>query len=208
MVLTELDAEDWSWVIVMDEQSRFCQYYYRDMEKSTLPDARLALPLRRRWWTLTRWVWYVRVLGPRGLGTRILASAGLTEYAFRSKVEAELTSKSGGVLNLQLGEWVEVRSAREIFATLDGRDKLRGLRFTPEMVKFCGKRFKVYKRLDKIILEATGELRRIKTPTVLLEGVFCDGAAHGRCDRSCFCFWREQWLKRPSSEISSSGSLR
>lgn len=32
MVLTELDA-DWSWVIVMDEQSRFCQYYYPDMEK-------------------------------------------------------------------------------------------------------------------------------------------------------------------------------
>jgi hypothetical protein len=53
----------------------------------------------------------------------------LTEYAFGSKVEAELTSRSGGVLNLQPGEWVEVRSAREIFATLDGRDELRGLHF-------------------------------------------------------------------------------
>lgn len=192
----------------MGEQSRFCQYYFRDMEKSTLRDARLALPLRRHWWTLKRWVWYVRVLGPRGLGPRILDSAGLTAYAFRSKVEVVLASGKSGVLNLQPGEWVEVRSAKEIFATLDGRDKLSGLRFTPEMAKFCGKRFKVYKRLDKIILEATGELRRIKTPTFLLEDAFCDGAAHGRCDRSCFCFWREQWLKRPSSEISSSESLR
>lgn len=64
------------------------------------------------------------------------------------------------------------------------------------MLKFCEKRFRVYKTLDKILLEATGELRKIKTPTVLLEGVICDGKAHGGCDRSCFCFWREAWLRR------------
>jgi hypothetical protein len=101
-------------------------------------------------------------------------------------------------LNLQPGEWVEVRSVKEIFATLDKRGKLRGLQFTPEMVKFCGKRLRVYKKLDKIILEATGELRKIRSPTVLLEGVFCDGKAHAGCDRSCFCFWREEWLRRVS----------
>jgi hypothetical protein len=91
---------------------------------------------------------------------------------------------------------VEVRSIKEIFATLNGGDKLKGLRFNPEMAEFCGKRFRVYKRLDKIIVETTGELRNIRTPTVLLEGVFCDGRAHGGCDRSCFCFWREAWLKK------------
>jgi len=91
-----------------------------------------------------------------------------------------------------------VRLVKEIFATLDSQGKLRGLRFTPELEKFCGKRLKVYKRLEKIILEATGELRRIRTPTVLLEGVFCDGEAHGGCDRSCFCYWREAWLRRVS----------
>jgi hypothetical protein len=64
------------------------------------------------------------------------------------------------------------------------------------MMKFCGGRFQVYKNLDKIILETTGELRRIKTPTVILKDAFCDGKAHGECDRSCFCFWREEWLKR------------
>jgi len=64
------------------------------------------------------------------------------------------------------------------------------------MRKYCGKRFRVYKRLEKIILETTGELRTVRTPTVLLEEVFCDGEAHGGCDRSCFCFWREAWLKR------------
>lgn len=171
-----------------------------------MPDTRLALRLRRYWWALKREIWHFQVLGPRGLGPRILASIGLRKYA--SKRRFGCIGGNVEVLDLQRDEWVEVRSAREIFATLDRRDKLKGLRFTPEMAKFCGKRFKVYKRLDKIILEATGELRRIKTPTVLLEGVFCDGAAHGECDRSCFCFWREHWLKRVTSQVSSSKSLR
>ena len=93
---------------------------------------------------------------------------------------------------------MEIRSAREIFATLNGYDKLKGLQFQPEMTSFCGKRFKVYKKVERIILEGSAELRRIKNPTVLLEGVICEGTAHGGCDKSCFLYWREQWLKRPS----------
>jgi len=110
-----------------------------------------------------------------------------------------LSSPKRESLNLRPGDWVEVRSVEEIFSTLDSREKLRGLRFTPEMQKFCGRRFKVYKRLERIILEATGELRTIRSPTFILEGVFCDGSAHGGCDRSCFCFWREEWLKKVES---------
>jgi hypothetical protein len=171
------------------------------MEQITLPDTRSALKLRRCWWTLKKQVWHFQVLGLREVGLRILASVGLKETAFKGKTVS--SCGNADILNLQCGEWVEVRSAKEIFATLDKQDKLRGLRFIPEMMKFCGKRFRVYKRLGKIILEATGELRTIKTPTVLLEGVLCDGSAHGGCDRSCFCFWREQWLKRSLSNVSS-----
>jgi hypothetical protein len=109
---------------------------------------------------------------------------------------ANATTVKKDDLNLQPGEWVEVKSMKEIFATLNDQDKLAGLRFNPEMTEFCGQRFKVFKRLDKIIIESTGELRRIRLPTVLLDGVYCDGRAHGDCDRSCFCFWREAWLKR------------
>lgn len=98
-------------------------------------------------------------------------------------------------LNLQPGDWVEVKSVREIFATLDANGQQKGLPFTKEMMKFCGNRYKVYKRLSKIILEATGELRTMKNPTVILEGVFCDGKYHSNCDRSCFCYWRDGWLR-------------
>lgn len=125
----------------------------------------------------------------------MLHSTRLHKYASGRKLKITHDYVKGENLDLKAGDWVEVRSEREIFDTLDSQDKLKGLRFTPEMVKFCGKRFRVYKRLNKIVLETTGELRKIRTPTVMLEGVFCDGSAHGGCDRSCFCFWREEWLK-------------
>jgi len=177
----------------MEEKSGFCQYHRRDVEDSSLPHARLTQFRRNAWLVLNRYVLYLRVMGPRGLGPRILADVGLPRYARRS---AWSNRESRRVLRLQPGEWVEVRSAKEIFATLDGYDKMRGLQFTPEMAKFCGRRFRVYKRVQNIILEGSGELRRINSPTVLLEGVICDGSAHGKCDKSCFLYWREQWLKR------------
>ena len=189
----------------MSERGASCQYYYGDMVKATLPDDRLALSLRRYWWTLKRYVWYVSVLGVRGFWWRMFPSTRVGKSVLKGRRGSRGVGKrSGGgeALGLQAGDWVEVRSVKEIFATLDAKGNLRGLRFTPELSKFCGKRFRVYRRLEKIILEATGELRRIRTPTVLLEGVFCDGEAHGGCDRSCFCFWREAWLKRvPSPEV-------
>ena len=99
-------------------------------------------------------------------------------------------------LNLEVNEWVQVRPEEEILATLDERSRLRGLYFMPEMKKFCGKKFRVYKKVKKIRLESTGEIRKIISPTVFLVGVFCDGEFSGGCDRSCYLFWREAWLNR------------
>ena len=42
-------------------------------------------------------------------------------------------------LDLRPGEWVEVRSAPEILATLDEQGALDGLVFMPEMLKYCGR---------------------------------------------------------------------
>lgn len=98
-------------------------------------------------------------------------------------------------LNLRPGELVEVKSKDEILATLDTMGRNRGLGFTPEMLKYCGKTYRVLKRLDKMINEQTGVMRQIAN-TVLLEGVTCDGKAHGGCQRMCYCLWREIWLKR------------
>jgi len=103
-------------------------------------------------------------------------------------------------LNLEPGEWVEILSYEEILSTLNSRGVHRGLYFMDEMKKFCGQKFRVYKILKVIKLEATGEIRKLKTRTVLLEGVYCDGINHGGCDRSCFHYWREAWLKRATDK--------
>src|SRR6185437_1755722 len=55
-------------------------------------------------------------------------------------------------LGLLPGELVEVRSRKEIEATLDVSGKNRGLLFTPPMLQYCGRRFYVANRLQKMIL--------------------------------------------------------
>jgi hypothetical protein len=174
-----------------------CQYNSQDLENTSLPDDRSFLPLRRAWWKVKRGAWYVAVLGPvKGASRAIHATRLGTMLSPRNGATRTTDNLSSNSPTLRCGDWVTVKSAKQIYSTLDEKDKLNGLTFTPEMVKFCGRQFKVLKVLNKIIVESTGELRRIKTPTVLLEGAFCDGAQHGGCDRSCLCFWREAWLQR------------
>jgi hypothetical protein len=95
------------------------------------------------------------------------------------------------------GEWVEVRSQEEILATLDERGCLENLPFMPEMLTYCGKKFKVYKRADKTCDTISGKYhsRRMKG-TVHLENIRCEGEAHGGCDATCLLFWKEVWLKK------------
>jgi hypothetical protein len=96
---------------------------------------------------------------------------------------------------LQPGEWVQVKPIEEILATLDGSRRHKGLLWMTGMRQHCGRQYRVHRRVQRITLEGTGELRTMKN-TVLLEGVMCDGREFGGCDRSCFHFWREAWLRR------------
>lgn len=112
-----------------------------------------------------------------------------------SMLRGKLRRTPTASLSLQRGDLVEVKDEEEILRTLDSRAKNRGLEFTPEMLKYCGRRFRVLKRLNKMMNEQTGEMRQIAN-TVLLEGVTCDGKAHGGCQRTCYCLWREIWLRR------------
>lgn len=101
------------------------------------------------------------------------------------------------VLNLQPGDWVEVKPLDEIYATLDAKRKNRGLLFTDDMRGFAGKKLRVFKRVESIFLEESKQRRTVKN-TVLLEDSYCPGITF-RCDRSCFLFWKETWLKRVDS---------
>lgn len=98
--------------------------------------------------------------------------------------------------NVGSGDWVEVRSAEEILATLDGRGALEGLPFMPEMLRYCGRRFRVSKSAHKTCdrIERKG-LRRLER-SVHLEDLRCDGSAHGGCQAGCLLFWKDSWLRK------------
>lgn len=101
-------------------------------------------------------------------------------------------------LNLQPGELVQIKSLESIVETLDEVAHNRGLYFTPDMRLLCGRQQRVERRLDKIIMDGTGEMRRLRN-TVYLEGSHCgcSHAAFGGCPRGEFSYWREIWLRRP-----------
>jgi len=148
------------------------------------------------WFSLKKHMWYLGVFGPSEYLSTILPTTRVGRALFEGKLKQGSDKSSRGGLNLRPGDWVEVKPVDEIFATLNAEGKHRGLIFTKEMVQYCGRKFRVFKKLEKIVLESTGEMRTMKTPTVILKNVFCHGEAHGNCDRTCFCFWREAWLYR------------
>ena len=99
-------------------------------------------------------------------------------------------------LGLRAGDLVEVRSAPEILATLDGRGELDALPFMPEMLKYCGKRARVLRRVERILDEKTGKMLHLKGDCIVLEGVTCTGDYNQYCPRSIYPYWRENWLRR------------
>jgi hypothetical protein len=141
---------------------------------------------------------YFRRYGLRPTCKKVLNSLNKRISRFWGKGRARLALKPLSPIdeasNLRPGELVEVKSEAEIMATLDTEGKLRGLSFQPAMRSFCGQRHLVLKRVERIFLEESGKTRRVKN-TVLLEGVICDGFPMG-CDKSCFYYWREAWLRR------------
>jgi hypothetical protein len=99
-------------------------------------------------------------------------------------------------LRLWPGEWAKVRSFAEISATLDGEGRLDGLPFMPEMLRHCGQRHRVFRRIEKIHYyfgPVAPHLRRLRD-AVLLEELRCDGAGHGGCQAGCQFVWKEAWL--------------
>jgi hypothetical protein len=116
----------------------------------------------------------------------------------------EVSTPPREVLGLKPGELVRVRSASEIFATLDDRGTVDGLPFMPEMLKYCGRTLPVTQRADKACA-GDGVVRRMYN-TVHLQNIRCDGSAHDGCQAACLMFWKEAWLERAERVNARNGS--
>lgn len=98
------------------------------------------------------------------------------------------------------GDWVKIRASDEIQATLDGWNSLKGCTFLEEMKRYCGTTSQVYKRVEQFLDERDYRLKKCRG-MVILDGVICEGTIDfGKCDRSCFFFWREEWLQKLDHE--------
>lgn len=102
-------------------------------------------------------------------------------------------------LNLQPGEWVQVKSREEIEPTITPAGINRGMRYDPEMLKYSNEKYRVQMRVDKIINEKNGKMTKMKTPVIQLENVYCRAECTPMrlgCPRASNTYWREIWLKR------------
>lgn len=104
-----------------------------------------------------------------------------------------------GTLNLQPGELVRVKSHEEILKTVDSSNRNRGMYWDAELVPYCGKTYRVLKRVSKLIIEQTGKMQEMKNPCIILDTVVCQGRyspCRMLCPKSMYPYWREIWLER------------
>lgn len=114
-------------------------------------------------------------------------------YPYR---QGKLAKTPREILNLKEGEFVQVKSHDEVLCTLDVNNNNRGLWFDVEQVKYCGGKYRVARRVQKIINEKTGQMMTLPNDCIILEGVTCVGDYHQLCPRGFTPYWREIWLKR------------
>ena len=106
-------------------------------------------------------------------------------------------------LHLRAGDWIQVRSKEEILSTLDQKAQLDALPFMPQMLQWCGMRFKVWKRAHKLCDTVNSTAGFSMTNAVFLENLRCDGEAYGGCEMRCMIIWKEAWLERVSDPNGS-----
>lgn len=99
-------------------------------------------------------------------------------------------------LDLKPGDLVKVKSKKEIQKTLNRWNKLKGCGIMDGMWKYCGTEQRVLKVVRQFLDERDYLMKKCKG-IVILEGVICDGTKwFGQCDRSCYYFWREEWIEK------------
>ena len=97
---------------------------------------------------------------------------------------------------LRPGDLVEIRSKAEIMATLNpDNSNNAGLWFDPEMVPACGRQARVERKVERIINESTGKMRKLRD-CYILEDVICTGFYRKFCQRAVLMYWRSAWLRR------------
>ena len=144
---------------------------------------------------------FVRVM-VRALRHDIGRKIGLADdmpFPRRALQAPPATAPKTAPLGLKPGDRVRVKPREQIAKTLNERGFNRGLWFDREMLPFCGGSFQVRRRITQFINEATGEMIKLKSDCLTLDGVVCSGeysSSRWFCPRAIHPYWRESWLER------------
>src|SRR5687767_15742480 len=104
----------------------------------------------------------------------------------------------------RVGDWVEVRSKTVILQTLDKQGRYEGMPFLPQMLQYCGKRFRVSKSAHKACNTATPAAGAFAVKDVVhLENLRCTGADYDGCQSACLFYFKYAWLKPVVKNASS-----
>jgi hypothetical protein len=110
-------------------------------------------------------------------------------------------------LDLQPGEWVQVKSYEEILATVNVNNRNRGLSFNVEMVKYCKGIYRVLCRVERIIDPKSGKMLNFENDCIILDGVTTRGDHHRFYSQNEYPFWREIWLRRCAAPMQAGTPL-
>jgi hypothetical protein len=115
----------------------------------------------------------------------------------RGTTEARAFRPSRLQVRFKKGDVVDVLPWDELIHTLDASGTVDGLPFMPEMLRYCGKRLMITKRLERTCEDIEGGMRRIRN-VVFLNDLRCDGSEHGGCQKGCCMLWKDDWLRMPA----------
>src|SRR5262245_49339796 len=116
---------------------------------------------------------------------------GYPGWSFKTGVSARSVERG-----LAPGDTVRILAVEDIAATLNEKGRHRGLWFDRDMIRHCGRRYTVLRRVDRIIDDATGEMLQMTTPCLVLAGAEASGEFLRFCAQHEYPFWREAWLSR------------
>ena len=100
------------------------------------------------------------------------------------------------MLDVVPGDLVRIKPRDEIAGTLDCHGRNRGLSFRPVMAPYCGKRYRVLKRVGRIIDPRSRKMIDLHGNCLILDGVVCGGEMRRFCPRAGHTFWRDVWLEK------------
>ena len=102
---------------------------------------------------------------------------------------------------LKIGDWVRIRAASAIEATLDQDGAIDGVPMMPEMLAHCGDLFQIARFANKLCANVDGVEIRSMQNVVILRMNRCDGCFHGGCQMGCDYLWKLDWLTKSDAPL-------